>query len=114
MLLVSAFVENGCQIGTAAKPVAGGHDHARVHVNGRNIGVPGMGDEGNAGCPKARVLICAGYLFAEILGKFAVNGGRVNTDLFKQATVHHRHYAAAALALIALPGCGNEFAGGMF
>ena len=46
---------------------ARGRDHmARVHVDGRHVGVPRMRNQRNAGGPEARILLGARHLLAEL------------------------------------------------
>ncbi len=66
-----------------------------------------MGDQRDAGRPKARIVLSAGDAGAQLRCEFAMHRGDVNADLFKDAAVHHRHDAAAAIAatiLVAVAG----------
>ena len=75
------------------------------------LGFHGMGDQRDAGGPEARVLLGAGHLLAELGRELAVHGRGVDADLLEDAAMHHRHDAAAALAVVALPRRALEAAG---
>ena len=91
-------VEHRRQVGAAAEPLPAGHDHARVHVDGRHMRIPRMGDQRDAARPEARVVLGAGDLLAEFGREFAVDGRDVDADLLEDAAVQHRHDATAAVA----------------
>ncbi len=115
VLLRAAACEHGSEIGAAAEPAFRGHHHARVHMRGGHIRIYGMGDEGDAARPEARVLLGARNLLGEFRGKGAVHGRGVAADLLEHAAGHQRHDAAAALSPVLL-GAGprglHEAAGG--
>ncbi len=111
IVLRAAPVEHRRQVGAAAEPPARGHHHARVHVHGRHVGIVRVRDQRNAARPEARVLLGARHLLAELGRELAVDGRDVDADLLEDAAVHHRHGAAAALALVALPRRALEAAG---
>ena len=62
-----------------------------------------MRDQRNAARPEARVLLGARHLLAELGRELAVHRRGVDADLLEDAAMHHRHDAAAALAVVALP-----------
>ena len=59
-------------------------------------GIAQMGDQRNARRPESRVGVGAGNLLAELGRELAEDGGDVDADLLEQASIHHRHDAAAA------------------
>ncbi len=114
ILLRPAPVEHRRQVGAAAEPGLRRHDEAGVHVDGRDVRVPRMGDERDAGGPEARILVRAGDLAAELGRELAVHRRDVDADLLEDAPAHHRHDAAAARAagmVLAVPGLALEAAG---
>ncbi len=73
-----------------------------------------MGDEGNAACPEARVLVGARDLLGEFRREGAIDGRSVAADLLEHAAMHERHDAAAAVGaavVLARPGGPLEAAG---
>ena len=86
------------EVAAAAEPAFAGDHHARVHMRGRRVRVLGMGDEGDARGPEARVLIGAGDLRGELLGEGAMHRRGVAADLLEHAAGHQRHHPAAAIA----------------
>ena len=56
IVLGAPAVEHRRQIGAAAEPGFGGHDHAGVHVHRRHMRIARMGDQRDARGPEARVL----------------------------------------------------------
>jgi len=102
------------QVGAAAEPPFRGRNHAGVHVDGGDVGVPGVGDQRDAGGPEARVFLGALDTGLERLGELAEHGGGVDADLFENAASHHAHDAAAAGfagRIGALPGRAGESSG---
>src|SRR5690606_8493198 len=95
-------------------PPLAGHHHARVHVHGGDMRVPGMGDEGDAGGPEARAFFSAVHLGGEFGRELPEDGGDVDADLLEDAAAHDRHLAAAAIGpgvVPALPWVALEAAG---
>ena len=78
------------------------------------FGFTGMGDEGDAGGPEARVLLGAGNLLGEFGRKGPVHGRGMAAHLLEHAARHQRHDAAAAFGaalLAARPRRLHEAAG---
>src|SRR5690606_36321558 len=92
-------------------PLARGHDHARVHMNRWHVRVLRMRDQRNAAGPIARVFLGSWNLLAEFRRELAMDRRDMHADLFEDAAMHDRHDAAAALAVILLPGRADEASG---
>src|SRR5262249_22435893 len=84
------------QIGATAKPCLGGKEKSGVHVHGRHVRVPHVGDQRNARGPESRVSVGAGNLAAELRPELAEHRGDVDAHLLEYAPLHHRHDATAA------------------
>src|SRR5262249_10135267 len=80
IVLPAAPLEYGCQIRAAAEPGLSGHHEPRVHVDGRHVWILRMGDERNAGSPKARIDFGPGNVFAEFRRKLAEYSGHMHAD----------------------------------
>ena len=96
VLLRAAAVEHGRQIRAAAEPGLRRHDEARVHVDGRHVGVPGVGDQRDAAGPEARVFGGAGNLCGEFRREGSEDGGGVDAGLLEDPALEDRHPPAAA------------------
>ena len=97
----SSWVRRASSTGVRSPPPPNhqlaGDDHARVHVHGRHMRVPGVADQRNArGSRMRRLLRCPGSAWRNLGRKVAVDGRDVNARLFEDAAMQHRHLAAAA------------------
>src|SRR5690606_31011050 len=79
-------------------------DHARVHVYRRHVGIPWMRDQGNTACPETGIVLGARNLPAKFRRELPMDGGGMNPNLLENPAAHDRHDAAAALAILTLPG----------
>ncbi len=91
VVLRAAAIEHRRQVGAAAEPLARGHHHAGVHVDGRHIRVLRMRDQRNAACPVTRVFLGARNLLAELRRELAIDRRDMDADLFEDAAMHDRH-----------------------
>ena len=57
IFLIAAAHQNRGKVGASAKPGFGGYHKPRIHMHGRHIRVPWMGDQRNAGGKKARIFV---------------------------------------------------------
>ena len=48
IFLRAASIKDRSQVGTAAEPLLARHDHAGVHVDGGDVGIPGVNDQRDA------------------------------------------------------------------
>ena len=85
ILLRPASIEHRGEIGAAAEPGLRRHHEAGVHVDGRHVRIPRMGDQRDAGGPETRVLIGAWNLAAKFRRELAVHGRDVNADFLEHA-----------------------------
>src|SRR5271154_2357264 len=111
---LAALIEHRRQIRSPAKPDLGRAHESCVHVHGRHVRAPRMGDHGDAGGPEARVFLGAGNLRRKLGRQDAVNDRQVRAHLLEQAAAQQRHPAAAAgspAGVGSLPGLDREPAG---
>src|SRR5271165_3600102 len=91
-------VEHRGQVRAAAEPHLGRAHEPHVHVDGRNVRAPRMGDHRDAGRPEARIVGRAGNLPGELGREGAEHGRAMRAHFLEQTAAQHGHAAAAARA----------------
>ena len=102
IVLRAAAIEHGGEIAAAAEPGSRGDHEARVHMAGRRVRIPRMGDQARRRSQENAGPLGARHLPGEFGREGAVHGRYMHADLLEDAPSQQRHDAAAARRAIGL------------